>query len=314
MTSNENGAAQFDKIVCDQPQAHVFRITLNMPQTRNAQDAKMLTELNRAFDLAARDNDIKVVILASSGPDFSSGHDLRTRNWTAAAMMEEPVGTWCGFSCRGAEGHMAMEKELFIGFSERWRNIPKVTIAQVQGRAIAAGLMLIWPCDLIVASDDSSFADNTVAMGVCGAEFFNHPWELGVRKAKEMLFTSDFVSAQDAYRLGMVNHIVPRASLESFTLELAARIARKPSFALKLAKEAVNTAQDAQGRVVAMQTSFALHQLSHAHNMDLHGTLLDHSGIMSKTVREEWKKDRSNAAQWVTEGPDATQSISAPKK
>jgi enoyl-CoA hydratase len=306
MISNQDSAPQFERIVCDQPQTHVFRIALNRPEARNAQDAKMLTELNRAFDLAARDNDIKVVILASNGPDFSSGHDLRTRDWTAAVMMEEPVGTWCGFSCRGAEGHMAMEKELFIGFSERWRNIPKVTIAQVQGRAIAAALMLIWPCDLIVASDDASFADNTVAMGVCGAEFFNHPWELGVRKAKEMLFTSDFVSARDAYRLGMLNHVVPRESLESFTLELAARIARKPSFALKLAKEAVNTAQDAQGRVVAMQTSFALHQLSHAHNMDLHGSLLDHTGIMTKSVREDLIAERSKAPQWVTKASGAT--------
>ena len=290
MTSSLNAGTQFERILCDQPQPHVFRITLNQPQTRNAQDPKMLTELNRAFDQAARDDDIKVVILASNGPDFSSGHDLRVHDWTAQAANEEPVGTWCGFSCKGAEGHMAMEKELFLGFSERWRNIPKVTIAQVQGRAIAGGLMLIWPCDLIVASDDARFADNTVAMGVCGAEFFNHPWELGVRKAKEMLFTSEFVSAQDAYRLGMVNHVVPRDSLEAFTLGLAAKIASKPGFALKLAKEAVNTAQDAQGRVIAMQTSFGLHQLSHAHNMSVHGKLMDFSGIMAKSLRDEWSE------------------------
>jgi enoyl-CoA hydratase len=287
MTPDYNVPGEFENILLDQPQPHVFRITLNRPQTRNAQDVRTLTELNRAFDHAARNNDIKVIILAASGPDFSSGHDLRTPDWIAEVMREEPVGTWCGFSCSGAEGHMAMEKELFIGFSERWRNIPKVTIAQVQGRAIAGGLMLIWPCDMIVASDDAQFADNTVAMGVCGAEFFNHPWELGVRKAKEMLFTSEYVSAQDAHRLGMVNHVVPRDSLEAFTLDLAVRIARKPGFALKLAKEAVNTAQDAQGRVVAMQTSFGLHQLSHAHNMAVHGMLLDRSGIMSHAVRDE---------------------------
>ena len=290
MTSSQNASLQFERVLCDQPQPHVFRITLNRPQARNAQDPKMLTELNRAFDLAARDNDIKVVILAANGPDFSSGHDLRTHDWTAQAANEEPVGTWCGFSCKGAEGHMAMEKELFIGFSERWRNIPKVTIAQVQGRVIAGGLMLVWPCDLIVASDDAQFADNTVAMGVCGAEFFNHPWELGVRKAKEMLFTSDFVGAQDAHRLGMINHVVSRDLLEAFTLDLAVKISRKPSFALKLAKEAVNTAQDAQGRVLAMQTSFGLHQLSHAHNMDVHGSLMDFSGIMAKTLSDEWRK------------------------
>ena len=107
----------------------------------------------------------------------------------------DTVGTWCGFSCDGAEAQMAREKEIYLGFSERWRNIPKPTIAEVQGKVIAGGLMLVWPCDLIITSEDAAFADNTVAMGVCGAEFFDHPWELGVRQAKEMLFTSAEVSA-----------------------------------------------------------------------------------------------------------------------
>jgi len=112
-------------------------------------------------------------------------------------------------------------------------------------------------------------------MGVCGAEFFNHPWEVGVRKAKEMLFTSDAVSAHDAKALGMVNHVVEPDELTEFTMALAARIAEKPLFALKLTKEAVNAAQDAQGRVPAMQTSFALHQVCHSHNMQVHGMLID---------------------------------------
>ena len=135
--------------------------------------------------------------------------------------------------------------------------------------------MLIWPRDLIVAADDAAFLDHTVAMGVGGAEFFAHPWELGVRKAKEFLFTADWLSATEAHRLGMVNHVVPRAELESFGLALAEKIAQKPLFALKLTKQAINAAQDAQGRVSAMQTSFALHHLAHAHNMLAHGRLVD---------------------------------------
>ncbi len=280
----ESSAREFATLLCDRPGQHVFRITLDKPQSRNAQDVQMLYDLNAAFDVAARDQDVKVVILAANGPHFSSGHDLREGDRPPEMAKHEPVGTWCGFGCRGAEGLMAIEKEMYLGFSERWRNLPKVTIAQVHGKVIAGGLMLVWPCDLIVASDDTAFADNTVAMGVCGAEFFNHPWELGVRKAKEMLFTSDFISAEDAYRLGMVNHIVPREDLGAFTLSLAEKIAQKPAFALKLAKEAVNAAQDAQGRVAAMQTSFALHQLSHAHNMDVHGMLIDPTGVMSGAV------------------------------
>jgi enoyl-CoA hydratase len=268
----------FETVTYEVPAERVARISLNRPETRNAQNSKLLYELNDAFNKAAADNDISVIILAANGPHFSSGHDLREPDPIAALKDHATVGTWCGFSCEGAEGWMAREKELYQGLSERWRNIPKPTIAQVQGKCIAGGLMLVWPCDLIVASEDAQFADNTVSMGMTGVEFFGHPWELGPRKAKEMLFTSDVVSAQEAHRLGMVNHVVPVADLAEATLELASRIAAKPLFALKLAKESVNAAQDAQGRISAMQTAFALHQLGHSHNMQVHGLPIDPRG------------------------------------
>jgi len=121
-------------------------------------------------------------------------------------------------------------------------------------------------------------------MGVAGAEFFNHPFEVGVRKAKEMLFTSDFMTADEVHRLGMVNHVVPLDELHSYTLELASHIAEKPLFALRLAKEAVNVAQDNQGRVNAMQTSFAYHQLCHSHNQQVHGMIID-PGFMERTFK-----------------------------
>lgn len=268
----------FETVTYEVPAQGVARISLNRPEARNAQNSKLLYELNDAFDKAAADDSVSVIILAANGPHFSAGHDLREPDPIGALADYDTVGTWCGFSCEGAEGWMAREKELYQGLSERWRNIPKPTIAQVQGKCIAGGLMLVWPCDLIIASEDAQFSDNTVSMGMTGVEFFGHPWELGPRKAKEMLFTSDFVSAQDAYRLGMVNQVVPTADLASATLELASRIAAKPLFALKLAKEAVNAAEDAQGRISAMQTAFALHQLGHSHNMQVHGLPIDPRG------------------------------------
>ncbi len=270
---------EFQTLLYEAPAPHVARIVLNRPDTRNAQDTKLLYELNDAFDKAAQDGTVKVIILAANGPHFSSGHDLRERDGLKALQEHRTVGTWCGFECAGAEAQMAREKEIYIGFSERWRNIPKPTVAEVQGKCIAGGLMLAWPCDIIVAADDAMFLDNTVSMGVGGAEFFNHPWELGIRKAKELLFTADWLTAADAEKLGMVNHVVPLAELRDFTLALAKRIAEKPLFALKLAKEAVNAAQDAQGRSSAMQTAFALHQLAHSHNMQVHGMLIDPTGI-----------------------------------
>jgi enoyl-CoA hydratase len=265
----------------ESPAPKVARIWLDRAATRNAQDTHLLYELNDAFDRAAQDDDVSVIVLAAEGPHFSSGHDLRERGGLDAMGEHETVGTWCGFGCAGAEAQMAREKEIYLGFSERWRNIPKPTIAAVQGKVIAGGLMLVWPCDIIVATDDAEFIDNTVAMGVCGAEFFHHPWEVGIRRAKEMLYTSDAVTAADALRLGMVNHVVTRDELHPFTLAMAEKIAARPLFALKLTKEAVNAAQDNQGRVQALQTSFALHQLCHSHNQQVHGMPIDPSFQMA---------------------------------
>ena len=272
----------FETILYERPADKVARIVLNRPEARNAQSMRMLYELNDAFDRAAQDDSVSVIILAANGPHFSAGHDLRETDALEVVTEHERVGTWCGFGCAGAQSQMAVEKEMYIGLSERWRNLPKPTIAAVQGKVIAGGLMLVWPCDLIVAADDALFQDNTVSMGVAGAEFFNHPFEVGVRKAKEMLFTSDFLTAEEVHRLGMVNHVVPLDELHSHTLQLASRIAEKPLFALRLAKEAVNVAQDNQGRVNAMQTSFAYHQLCHSHNQQVHGMIID-PGFMAKT-------------------------------
>ncbi|MEI4508719.1 enoyl-CoA hydratase [Sphingopyxis sp. CCNWLW253] len=269
-------------IIYETPAPHVARILLNRPDAINAQDTRLLYELNCAFDRAARDDEIKVVILAGAGKHFSAGHDLHEDPRGVDYSSFTPVGTWCGFGCAGAEGHFQREKEIYLGFSERWRNFSKPTIAEVQGAAIAGALMLIWPCDLIVCSDDARFMDNTVDMGLAGAEFFNHPYELGIRKAKELLFTAGWWDAQEAHRLGMVNHVVPRAELTAFTLDLAARIAKMPLFALKCAKEAVNNAQDAAGRSTVMSAQFALHNLGHSHNMQTHGMLIDPNSAAAK--------------------------------
>lgn len=270
-------------IVYEVPEEHIARIVLNRPQTANAQDTRFLYELNDAFEQAAHDDDIRVIILAANGKHFSSGHDLAEQNWYESMGEHRTVGTMCGFTCAGAERQMAREEEIYLGFSERWRNIPKPTIAAVQGKCIAGGLMLCWPCDLIIATEDASFSDPTVSFGVGGVEFFHHLWEVGARKAKEMLFTSDAISAQDALRLGMVNQIVPRAELDRAALVMARKIAAKSRFALKLAKKAINGAQDAQGRELAMQNAFHLHQLAHTHWLKLYDFLMDPTGLPEAT-------------------------------
>ncbi len=241
----------------------------NRPETANAQDTRFLYELNAAFDRAAHDDDIRVIILAVNGKHFSSGHDLSEKDWHAARHDYPTIGSMCGFMCAGADAQMAREEEIYLGFSERWRNLPQPTIAAVQGKCIAGGLVLVWPCDLIIATADARFTDPTVSFGVGGVEFFNHLRVVGVRKAKEILVTSDALSAQNARALGMVNQTVPRAQLGEAPLVMARKIAPKSRFAHKLAKKAIQGAQDARGPDVATQNAFHLHQLAHAHWLKL---------------------------------------------
>jgi enoyl-CoA hydratase len=274
-----------DYILYEVPEEGVARIVLNRPATANAQDTRFLYQLNDAFDRAAHDDYIRVIVLAANGKHFSSGHDLAEENSYENMAEFRTVGTVCGFTCAGAERQMSREEEIYIGFSERWRNIQKPTIAAVQGKCIAGGLMLVWPCDLIVASEDAIFSDPTVSFGVGGVEYFHHFWEVGARKAKEMLFTSDGLSAQDAYRLGMVNKVVKRESLEVSVMEMARKIKVKSRFALKLTKKAINAAQDAQGRDVAMQNAFHLHQIAHTHWLKLHDLLIDPTGLPEATKK-----------------------------
>ncbi len=259
----------------------VARIALARPDKRNAQNKTMLYELNDALDLAAHDDDCKVILVSADGPDFSSGHDMKDRE----PMTHKPVGTWGGFRQPGIEGHWAFEEELYLGFCWRWRNIPKPTMVQVQGRVIAGGLMLVWPMDLIVVSEDATFSDPVVAFGVNGHEYFVHPFEAGARLAKEMLFTGRALSAQELFERGMVNKVVPRDELESATVELAAHIAKRPMFGLTLAKQSVNNTLDAQGMWTSIQSAFGLHHVAHSSNMQVHGMLVDPTGL--KVIRDE---------------------------
>lgn len=277
-------APAFERIRYERPDAQVARVVLARPETRNAQDKAMLYELDRAFQIAARDPEVKVIILAADGPHFSSGHDLADRS---TARDFTPVVQGAGHDEPGVAGWYAGEEEFFVGLHWRWRNLAKPTIAQVQGKAMAGGLMIAWPMDLIVASDDAQFSDPVVAFGVTGHEFFLHAWEFGPRRAKEMLFTGQILSAQECHALGMVNHVVPRADLASFTLDLARRIATRPAIGLKLAKQAINFSMDVQGQYQAITAALAMHNVGHAHARVEFGMPVDPAGI--EIIRRESK-------------------------
>jgi enoyl-CoA hydratase len=263
----------YQTIRYETPADRVARIVLARPERANAQNNTLLYELDDAFTRASRDDAIHAIILAADGKLFSSGHDLGEGEFDPTLAKVEPVGVWGGFGLPGIEGYWAFEEEAYLGLCMRWRSLPKPVIAAVQGAVIAGGLMLAWVCDLIVASDDASFQDPVVAFGMNGVEYFAHPWEFGARRAKEMLFTGRGFSAAAALRFGMVNRVVPRERLEAETLELAREIAQQPSMGLKLAKQAVNQTQDAQGFQNALRMAMNLQQMGHAHNLSRFGNV-----------------------------------------
>lgn len=246
----------------------IARITLNRPEARNAQNRGLLVELDHAFLAAEEDDTVRVVILRGAGPMFSAGHDMGSR---VQRQEREGPGRHPSFTVNGgtrpaAEGRMLQEWHYFYRNTLRWRDLRKITVAEVHGKVYAAGLMLMWACDLIVAAEGTEFADVVgTRLGMCGVEYFGHPWEFGPRKAKELLLTGDSLDVDEAHRLGMVSKVFPAEDLSARTVELARRIAKTDSMAALLIKESVNQTVDNMGFHNALNACFTLHQLNHSH-------------------------------------------------
>ena len=243
----------------------IARIMLNRPESRNAQNRGMLVELDDTFGRAEFNDDVRVVILGGHGKMFSAGHDLGTKvareEWATHASTTGNGGTR-----RGSEKMMVQEWHYFFQNTLRWRNLRKITVAQVHGPVFAAGLMLAWACDLIIADTDTTFADVVgTRLGMQGIEYFGHPWEFGPRKAKELLLTGDSIDADEAHRLGMVSKVFAPDELAERTLEFAERIAILPTVTALMIKESVNQTVDTMGFTNALQSCFTLHSLNHAH-------------------------------------------------
>jgi len=234
----------------------IATITLNRPEAANAQTPELLDELDEAWQRAAADPEVRVIVLQANGKHFSAGHDIKgvapDDGWTLAGIVE-------------------IEARRFLEYSLRWRNVPKPSIAAVQGVCIAGGLLLAWPCDLIIAADNATFSDPVVNMGIGGVEYHGHTWEWGPRKAKELLFTGRAMTAVEAERAGMVTKVVPLDDLRTETRALAAQIATKHPFALRQAKRAVNQTLDVQGFYAAIQSVFDIHQTGHGHALSESG-------------------------------------------
>ncbi len=254
----------------------VLRITANRPEVLNAQSRVMIVELDEAFRTATGDADTRVVIVAGAGQHFSAGHDLGSRE-ELEDQKAHPIGP-------GIAENLKRLSELYLETCLRWREVPKPTIAQVQGYCIMGGLMLDSCCDLIIAAEDALFADRAVRWGGSHVQYFTMPWDLGPRKAKEYLFTGDYIDAPTALELGLVNRVVKREGLAEATLELAQRIALQDPYALKLAKASVNETMDIQGHRRAAEAAFKNYMLTIPHRQAL--------GTYGAEVRAKGVKDR----------------------
>lgn len=231
-------------------QGAIARINHNRPEMRNAESSVLLDEMDAALKVAIDDPAVRVIVIGGNGDHFSAGHDLKEGQEKRANFT--------------AEQRYAYEELRYLDYCLRIWDCPKPTIAKVQGAAIAGGFMVANMCDLIVCSDDAFFADPVCrTLAAAAVEVLIHPWVMGLRAAKEFLFTGRKMSALEAHRIGMVNRVVPRAELEQATMALAEEVAQSAPFALKVTKRSLNRALDIQGFRNSIMAHFDTHQLAH---------------------------------------------------
>lgn len=284
----QNPVYETDEPVLYEAADGVAWVTMNRPAYNHVQNSQMTYALDDAFRRAVDDDAVKVIVLRSSGKHFSAGHDIGTPGRDHKTTFERKHLWYDHVNKPGAELLYTREQEVYLGMCRRWREIPKPTIAMVQGGCIAGGLMLAWVCDLIIASEDAFFQDPVVRMGIPGVEYFAHAFELHPRVAKEFLFLGERLPAARAHELGMVNRLVPLAELENETRAVAARIAQMPRLGLALTKQAVNHVEDLRGKRTAMDAVFHMHHFAHAQNDLVSGDSL--AGLDGKGMAAANKK------------------------
>ena len=203
-------------------------VTINRPKSLNALNSETLAELNTCLAEIEGRTDIKVVILTGSG----------SKSFVAGADISEMV------NATPAEGRAMglLAREAF----GRLENMPQVTIAAVNGFALGGGCEISMACDIRVAAENSKFAQPECGLGILPG--FGGTQRLarlvGKGRAKEMIFTCDMIDAQDAYRIGLANHVVPQEELLDYCKAMAGRIMKNAPYAVSLAKQVINSGAD----------------------------------------------------------------------
>jgi enoyl-CoA hydratase len=210
----------------------IARVILNRPERQNAQSWRMLREMELAFNGAVADPECRVIVLSGAGRSFSAGHDLESDEQRDEARdLQRPLDQF-------ARGELY--RDIYIDSHLRWRNLTKPTIAMIHGYCIFGGWMIAAAMDVIFAAEDALF------IPVYG-DYFTTTWDVGARKAKEILFGNKFMTAEEAMQWGFVNRVVPRDDLESQTLTYAARVAENSARQNRTIKFAINQTLDMMG-------------------------------------------------------------------
>ncbi len=229
----------------------VRSLTLNRPRSLNALNGELMEALTGALEDAARDEQVSVLILRGAGRAFCAGYDLKE---DAAAGVQDAAGWY-------AELRHSTEQMLRI------LDHPKPVIASVHSYCLAGGTDLMLACDIAVAADDAVFGYVDIRFGSGVVSMFL-PWVVGVRKAKELLFTGeDRIPAEEALRIGLVNRVVPRAELDAATLALAEGIAKNEPFVVQTTKRALNRVWDVAGFRAAMAANTELDTIIETANL-----------------------------------------------
>ena len=221
-------------------------ITFNRPKYRNAQSWRLLDEFDTAMDLADADEAVQVIIVRGAGGNFSSGHDLGTPEQSEA---------------RKAKGIGDAVIDFYNNFKHynldlllKWRNARKPTIAMVEGYCIFAGWMMAACVDIVFAAKDALFLPALL-------EYFSLPYDIGTRKAKELMFESRFLTADEAMECGFVNRVYDLADLERETVNYALRVAENAPMNVRMAKVAANKSQDLMGYTASLESGLSDYML-----------------------------------------------------
>jgi enoyl-CoA hydratase len=210
---------------------HVATITLNRPERRNALNVALLRELSQVIDEVAADDEVRVVIITGGREAFSAGADIKDavagRGVIGGPRPDRTIP-------------MARGRDVF----SKIESLDKITIAAISGYALGGGCELALACDLRIASETAQLGQPEIKLGVIplGGGTQRLPRLIGPARAKELMFLGDFIDAQEAHRIGLVNRVVPVDSLMDEARKLAAALVEKPPLALRAIKSAVNVA------------------------------------------------------------------------